>query len=166
MVEVGELAPDFTVPVAGGEAYNDVDEFTLSEALGDGPVVLAFVPAAFTSACTEELCAFRDSLARFEELDARVYGLSVDLPFALNTWMREQGITFPMLSDWDHEVIHSYDAVLDDMYGVVEVARRTVFVLDAAGTVRFRREYPTADPDIDIGEIADAVEAARDPSGP
>jgi peroxiredoxin len=163
MVREGEQAPDFTVPMAGGEAYNDLEEFTLSEVLGDGPVVLAFVPAAFTSACTEELCAFRDSLARFEELDARVYGLSVDLPFALNTWMREQGIDFPMLSDWDHEVIHSYDAVLEDMYGSIEVARRSVFVLDEEGTVVFRRAYRTADPDIDLTEIVEAVAAARQP---
>ena len=54
MVVVGDSAP----------------EFTLSAALADGPVVLAFVPAAFTSACTEELCTVRDSLARFRELES------------------------------------------------------------------------------------------------
>jgi peroxiredoxin len=160
MVEVGERAPAFTVPMAGGGAYNDIEEFTLPEALGGGPVVLAFVPAAFTSACTEQLCSFRDAIARFEALDARVYGLSVDLPFSLNTWMREQDITFPMLSDWDHEVIHLYDAVLDDMYGSIEVARRCVFVVDAGGTVTFRRDYRTADPEVDLAEIEAAVAAA------
>ena len=85
MVQVGEAAPDFTVPMAGGDAYNDL--VTLSEALAAGPVVLAFVPAAFTSACTDELCTFRDSMARFRGLDARVYGLSVDLPFSQKTAM-------------------------------------------------------------------------------
>ncbi len=161
MVDVGDSAPDFTVPVAGGEAYNDIGEFTLSEALAEGPVVLAFVPAAFTSACTEELCAFRDGLARFVDLDARVYGLSVDLPFSQNVWMREEGLTFPLLSDWEHQVIHAYDAVLPDMYGTLEVASRTVFVVDAGGTVTFRQDYDTGDPDIDLAEIEAAVAAAR-----
>jgi peroxiredoxin len=87
MVQVGEAAPDFTVPMADGDAYNDLEPFTLSEALAAGPVVLAFVPAAFTSACTDELCTFRDSMARFRGLDARVYGLSVDLPFSQKTAM-------------------------------------------------------------------------------
>jgi peroxiredoxin len=131
MVQAGDRAPGFTVPEAGGEAYNDLGPFTLSEALGEGPVVLAFVPAAFTSACTEELCTFRDAMALFNDRDARVYDLSVDLPFSQNIWIREEGLTFPMLSDWEREVIHAYDAVLDDMYGSIEVARRTVFVVDA-----------------------------------
>jgi len=159
MVQSGDSAPDFTVPMAGGEAYNDLAQFTLSEALTDGPVVLAFVPAAFTSACTEELCSFRDSIARFRNLDAQVYGLSVDLPFAQNVWIREQGLTVPMLSDWDHEVIHAYDAVLPDMYGSIEVASRTVFVVDTDGTVTFRADYDTGDPDIDFEAIESAVAA-------
>jgi len=160
MVEVGEKAPDFTLPMAGGEAYNDTEEFTLSEALADGPVVLAFVPAAFTSACTEELCTFRDSMARFTSLDAQVYALSVDLPFSQNTWIREQDLAFPMLSDWNHEVIHAYDAVLADTYGSLEVARRSVFVVNTGGTVTFREEYDTSNPDIGMDEIEAAVAAA------
>jgi peroxiredoxin len=160
MVQAGERAPGFTLPMAGGGAYNDIEQFSLSEALGAGPVVLAFVPAAFTSACTEELCRFRDAIARFDDLDARVYGLSVDLPFSQNTWIQEQDLAFPMLSDWNHEVIHRYDAVLEEMYGTLEVARRSVFVVDAGGTVTFRRDYTTADPDIDIGEIERAVTTA------
>ncbi|MEF8783081.1 MAG: redoxin domain-containing protein [Haloarculaceae archaeon] len=89
MVQIGEQAPEFTVPKAGGDAYND---------LGEGPVVLVFVPAAFTSACTEELCTFRDSLARFATLGARVYGVSVDLPFAQNIWIREQDLILTAIS--------------------------------------------------------------------
>jgi peroxiredoxin len=138
MVTEGDTAPDFTVPMAGGDAYNDVEEFTLSDALGDGPVVLAFYPAAFTSGCTEEMCSFRDSMDDFGDLDARVYGVSVDLPFAQNVWMRQHDLNFPMLSDWDHEVIRKYDVVYDDMYGMIEVARRSVFVLDSEGTVTYR----------------------------
>ena len=149
MVEEGQQAPDFTVPLAGGDAYNDLSEFTLSEAIGDGPIVLAFVPAAFTSGCTDELCAFRDTYGEFRELDAAVYGVSVDLPFAQNVWIREHDLGFPMLSDWDHEVIHAYDVVLPDMYGRIEVAQRSVFVIDEEGTVAYRWVRDEENPDFE-----------------
>jgi peroxiredoxin len=165
MVDIGSEAPDFTVPVAGGTAYNDVEPFTLSAALEEGPVVLAFYPAAFTSVCTEEVCAFRDSMSRFDGLDARVYGVSVDLPFAQNVWIEEEGLNFPMLSDWDHEVIEKYDVILEDMYGMVEVAQRSVFVVDSAGVVTYKWVPEGDNPDFDalVSEIGDAVaEAAGD----
>jgi peroxiredoxin len=164
MVDIGSEAPEFTVPVAGGEAYNDVEPFTLSEELGGGPTVLAFYPAAFTSGCTEEMCAFRDSMATFDDLDASVYGVSVDLPFAQNVWIEEEGLNFPMLSDWDHEVIEKYDVVLEDMYGMVEVAERSVFVLDADGVVTYKWVRDGENPDFGalVAEIGDAVAEAAD----
>ena len=65
-----------------------------------------------------------------------------------------------MLSDWSHEVIHAYDAVLEDMYGSIEVAQRTVFVVDTGRTVAAREDYDTSDPDVDVDAIAEAVAAA------
>lgn len=157
MVDVGDSAPDFTVPMAGGSAYNDLESFTLSSALGDGPVVLAFYPAAFTSGCTEEMCAFRDSIDAFESLDARVYGISVDLPFAQNVWMDSLDLDFPMLSDWNHEVIRRFDVVNDDMYGMVETARRSVFVLDEHGIVTYRWIRDGDNPDFEA--FVETIEA-------
>lgn len=138
MVMEGSQAPEFTVPKAGGSAYNDIDEFSLAEALDDGPIVLAFYPAAFTSGCTDEMCAFRDAIPEFAELDAQVCGISVDLPFAQNVWIDQHDLGFPMLSDWNHDVIHAYNVVREDMYDMIEVARRSVFVVDADGIVRYR----------------------------
>lgn len=162
MVDVGDEAPDFTLPLAGGEAYNDMEPFTLSEAIPDGPIVLAFYPAAFTSGCTEEMCSFRDSMGLFDDLDAQVYGVSVDLPFSQNIWIREEGLNFPMLSDWDHEVIYEYDVVLDGMYGMLEVAERSVFVVDTDGVVTYRWVKGDENPDFDelVVEVAEAVEDA------
>jgi len=162
MVDVGDEAPDFTLPLAGGEAYNDIEPFTLSEAIPDGPIVLAFYPAAFTSGCTEEMCSFRDSMGLFDDLDAQVYGVSVDLPFSQNIWIREEGLNFPMLSDWDHEVIYEYDVVLDGMYGMLEVAERSVFVVDTDGVVTYRWVKGDENPDFDelVVEVAEAVEDA------
>ncbi len=159
MIEEGKRAPDFTVPIAGGEAYNDVGEFTLSEHLGSGSVVLAFFPAAFTSGCTEELCTFRDSLSAFEDLDASVYGISTDLPFAQNEFIRQEGLTFPLLSDFDHEAIRKYDVVREDFYDVMSVAERSVFVIDEDGEIVYRwaetdeRDFPAL-----VEEIREIVE--------
>ncbi len=138
MVNKGESAPDFTVPRAGGTRYNDVESFTLSDALGEGPIVLAFFPAVFTSGCTKEMCTFRDSIAAFDDLDAQVFGISVDLPFAQNEWIQQHQLTFPLLSDCEHTVIRLYDVVYPDMYGLVEAAQRSVFVLDKTGTVTYK----------------------------
>ncbi|WP_224449794.1 redoxin domain-containing protein [Haloprofundus salilacus] len=162
MVDIGDKAPDFTVPKAGGETYNDVEPFTLADVVDDGPTVLAFYPAAFTSGCTAEMCAFRDSMEWFDELDARVYGVSVDLPFSQNIWIREEELNFPMLSDWNHDVIHAYDVVLDDMYAMIEVAQRSIFVVDTEGIVTYRWVRDGENPDFDdlVSETREAVEDA------
>ena len=163
-VAVGDRAPDFTVPLAGGDAYNDVEEFTLSEALGDGPIVLAFFPAAFTSGCTTEMCTFRDELAGFEALDAKVYGISTDLPFAQNVFAEQNDLNFPLLSDYRDEIIHEYGVVLEGMYGVVDAAERAVFVLDGEGIVTYKWVREGDNPDFAdlIEEVRVAVEATAD----
>ena len=160
MPEVGDPAPDFTVPMAGGDAYDDVEPFTLSEAVPDGPVVLAFFPAAFTGGCTEELCTFRDELASFESLDAQVYGISVDLPPALNVFSMEQELTFPLLSDFDKHVVEAYDVELEGLYGLSGVAQRSVFVVDTDGVVRYRWVREDGNPDFEwlVEQVCEAVD--------
>ncbi len=162
MVEQGDRAPDFTVPIARGGAYNDVEEFTLSEHLGDGPIVLAFFPAAFTSGCTEELCTFRDSIGAFDALEATVYGISTDLPFAQNVFIQQEGLEFPLLSDFDHEAIEAYDVVLEGFYDIMRVAERAIFVVDREGIVVHRWVREDENPDFErlVEEIREVVEAA------
>lgn len=161
MLNVGDSAPEFTITLASGGAYNDVGTFTLSEVLEDGPVVLAFYPAAFTSGCTDEMCAFRDAMPRFDNLDAQVFGVSVDLPFAQNIWIKQENLNFPMLSDWKHELIHSFDVVLPDMYGQIEVAQRSIFVIDQNGTITYAWVREGDNPDFTdlVNEVETAVAA-------
>lgn len=163
MVEVGDRAPDFTAPLAGGESYHDVEEFTLSAALGDGPIVLAFVPAAFTGWCSSELATFGKAYAKFEAVDARVYGVSVDLPFSQNVWADQLDLPFPLLSDPTHEVIEAYGVVREGLYDVVTVAERSVFVIDADGVVTYKWvEDATEEPDWDalVETVREAAAAA------
>lgn len=163
MVSDGDTAPPVSLPMARGRAYNDVEPFSLDEALDSGPVVLAFFPAVFTSGCTDEMCAFRDSMAAFESLDAAVYGVSVDLSFAQNVFIREHGLNFPLLSDHDREVIRSYDVVQPDMYGHFEVAERSVFVVDVDGTIAYAWVRDGENPDFEpfVDEVREAVAALR-----
>ena len=158
MVTTGDDAPDFTAPVANG----DVDSFSLTEVLDGGPVVLAFFPAAFTGTCTTEMCTFTDRLSAFEDVDADVYGVSVDSPFALNEWREQEGIDFGLISDFEKEIIDDYGVRTAfeelDVYGL---AQRAVFVIDAEGSVTYRwvAEHPGLEPDYEAVERA-TVEAA------
>src|SRR5262245_30511827 len=80
--------------------------------------VLAFFPAAFTSVCTKELCTFRDSMAAFEGVNARVYGISVDSPFSLAEFKKQNNLSFPLLADFKHEAIKAYDIVYPNLANI------------------------------------------------
>lgn len=131
-VDVGAKAPDFTLP------NQDRQNVTLSEELKKGPVVLAFFPAAFSSVCTTEMCTFRDSAADLNKVGARVLGISTDTFFALKAWADQQKLNFPLLSDYNKDVIRMYGVVNPDMIGLKEIAKRAVFVIDRNGVVRYR----------------------------
>jgi glutaredoxin-dependent peroxiredoxin len=128
-LNVGTPAPDFTLPNQDREAV------TLSAQRGH-PVVLAFFPAAFSSVCTTELCTFRDRLSTLNQANAQVYGVSVDTFFALKAFHDAQGLTFPLLSDFNKTVIRDYGVFNDDMIGLKGIAKRAVFVIDKDGIVR------------------------------
>ena len=158
MVDIGDEAPDFTAPLANG----DVETFTLSERLDEAPLVLAFFPASFTPTCTSEMCAFRDRMAAFEDIDATVYGISVDLPYTLNEFRRQNDLSFDLISDERRELIDAYDVADSFSPGNVRVARRAVFVVDGDGTVTYRwlGDNPKQEPDYDAVREA-AAETRR-----
>ena len=158
MVSEGDSAPDFTAPLATQE---DVEEVTLSDEVGDGPVVLAFFPGAFTSVCEDEMCEFQDALTDFESLDASVYGISVDGPFAQQAFAADNDLNFGLVSDFGEEIIADYDVVLESLAGIYgPVAKRSVFVIDDDGTVTY--SWVSDDPGVlpDIDEVRAAVEEA------
>lgn len=163
MVNVGDTAPEFSLLKAGGGGYDNVEKFSLADALGKGPVVLAFYPAAFTGGCTDEMRSFQDAMDWFEAHETSVYGISVDLPFSQNVWIEREGFDFPMLSDADRSVSHDYGVVRQDLFGHLETARRSIFVLDDEGTVRYRWIQSDDLPDFDdvVADVKVAVEDLR-----
>jgi peroxiredoxin len=157
MVSEGDDAPDFTAPLANG----DVTSFTLSDHVGDGPVVLAFFPGAFTSVCSHEMAAFRDRLDEVHEAGGSLFGVSVDLPFALNEFREELGLEFDIVSDTTREVVDAYGIPMNfEELGVNDVAKRSVFVIDDEGTITYAwvSDDPGVEPDYD--EVLAAVEEA------
>ena len=149
-VDVGSKAPDFTL------TNQDRQPVTLSGQRGK-PVVLAFFPAAFSSVCTKEMCTFRDSLAKLGEADAQVYGISVDTFFTLKAFQDHEKLTFPLLSDFNKEVIRDYGVFNEDMIGLKGIAKRAVFVIDKDGIVRHREVLEDARNEPDYGKVFSAL---------
>ena len=156
MVSEGDHAPAFTAPLATG----GIDSFTLSEQLGDGPVVLAFFPGAFTGVCSHEMSTFEERLDEITDAGGRLYGVSVDSPFALNEFRDKLSLSFDLISDANNELVHEYDIAMDfDQFGVCNVAKRSVFVLDDDGVVSYAwvSDDPGVEPDYDAVERAVAA---------
>lgn len=127
----GDIAPRFALPAAPGEIVD------VGARMDTGPVVLLFFPLAFSSVCTEELCAVRDSWEEWTALEAEVFGVSVDSPFVTRRFREELGLPFPLLSDFNHDVGAEYDVLYEDYFGLRGVARRAAFVVGANGRIAY-----------------------------
>lgn len=129
-VEVGEQAPDFALP------DTDLQQVRLSDFRGRKAVVLVFYPFAFTRVCTGELCAIRDELPAFANDDVQVLSVSVDSAVAHRVFAEQEGLTYPMLSDfWPHGGVAQAYGVFNDEMGV---ANRGTFIIDREGIVRWK----------------------------
>lgn len=114
-------------------------------------IVLAFFVGAFTSTCTKEMCEFRDSMARLIDLKAQVIGISVNDPFSNKAFAEKNRLPFPILSDYKREVIKTYGLELPNFAGLngYTVAKRSIFILDDKGIVRYVwiSDNPATEPD-------------------
>ena len=130
-VQVGQAAPDFTLK------NTDMQDVSLNAFRGQKNVVLLFVPLAFTGVCTTELCSVRDNLANYANLNAEVFGISVDSPFSQKAWKEKEQLNFALLSDFNRQAVKAYGAQYDSLLGFQGVAKRAAFVIDKQGTVRY-----------------------------
>jgi peroxiredoxin len=157
MPDTGDQAPTFSATLG----TSDHESFELDDRLGDGPVVLAFFPGAFTPPCTNEMVSLQERHDTFQAAGATVLGVSADSPFSQGAFREEHGIEFDLVSDMAGDTIREYDLEMDipDL-GLYGISNRAVFVLDEDGTVTYRwvADDPTNEPDYD--ELLDAVESA------
>lgn len=147
-ITAGDRAPDFTLKSKSGD---DMKDISLSDYEEKKKVVILFFPLAYTGVCTDEMCLVSGGLADYDALDAQVLGISVDSPFAQEAWARENDIAFPLLSDFNKEVSAAYGAQFEELLGFRGVAKRSAFVIDKTGIVRFASvsDDPTVLPDFD-----------------
>jgi peroxiredoxin len=149
----GSRAPDFQLKSKNDEGLVDIK---LSDGLAQGPVLLLFFPLAFASPCQTEMCTIRDTLKDYEGLNATVYGISIDNPFAQEAFGKANNLNFPLLSDFNKEVTTAYDVLYEDLLGFKGVAKRSVFVVGKDGSVL----YSASDDDPHVQPDFDAVKAA------
>ena len=148
-VGVGDRAPAFTLPANGG------GQVSLGDYAGK-PVVLVFYPGDDTPVCTKQLNSYNNDLAEFEALDAQVLGISAQSVESHDKFSGKHGFKFPLLSDADKAVAGAYGTL-----GPLGFPRRSVFIVDASGTIRYVHRAIAGLTYRSTDELVRAVEAAR-----
>ena len=151
-IQVGQQAPDFTL------YDSDKQKVSLSDYKGKN-VLLLFYPQAFTGTCTKELCSTRDNIALYNQANAQVFGISVDSIFTLAKFKEEQHLNFPLLSDFNKTTSTAYGSLYEnfafDMHGV---SKRSAFIVDKQGIVRYAEVLETATDLPDFSAIQKTLE--------
>ncbi|MCY7310879.1 MAG: redoxin domain-containing protein [Chitinophagaceae bacterium] len=130
-IDIGQAAPDFTL------FSSEKKQVTLSELKGQN-ILLLFFPLAFTKTCTEELCHIRDNISDYNNSDAKVFGISVDALHTLAKYKEDQQLNFTLLSDFNKDVSRLYDSIYEMFgYNMKGVSKRSAFVIDKEGVVRY-----------------------------
>ena len=152
MPQLNDKAPLFELKNTNKEAV------TLSDHIGK-PIVLAFFPGAYTGVCDTEMCSLRDNMDSFNDLNATVFGISVDSPWANGAISKEYNLNFDLLSDYNRDVIKQYVVTFEGLGGLegYESSNRAVVVIDTQGMIKYKwvAENPGIEPD--YSEIINAL---------
>jgi peroxiredoxin len=148
---IGQEAPEFTL--------YDTDKNKVSLAGYRGKnVLLLFFPQAFTSTCTRELCAVRDDIGRYSNVNAEVIGISVDSVFTLKKYKDDQQYNFPLLSDFNKEVADLYGALYTDwILEMKGVSKRAAFIVDKDGILAYTEVLENAGEMPDFAAINEKI---------
>jgi peroxiredoxin len=136
---IGTKAPDFSLPTKTAEGPKQIK---LSGNFGKTNTLLLFFPMAFTGTCTTEMCTISNGLREYSDLNATVYGISGDNPFAQEAWAKKESITVPLLSDYEHKIAKEYDVMYDSFLpqmnlGMGGVPKRSAFIVDREGVIQY-----------------------------
>lgn len=129
-IQIGQQAPNFSV------LSTDRTPVTLDQYKGKN-LLLLFFPLAFTGTCTAELCSTRDNIGVYEDANAEVLAVSVDSNASLKVFKEQNQFNFTLASDFNKTASKAYDAFYDDFFGLHGVAKRSAFVIDKEGVIRY-----------------------------
>ena len=142
---VGTKAPDFSLASKTGDGPKQIK---LSDNFGKTNTLLLFFPMAFTGTCTTEMCCVSMDITAYRSLNATVYGISGDNPFAQEAWAKKESITVPLLSDYEHKVAQQYDVIYDSFLppnlGMGGVPKRSAFIVDREGVIQYAESHDDA----------------------
>ena len=147
-VGVGDTAPDFTLPGTGGT-------HSLAQYRGR-VVVVVFYPGDNTPVCTRQLNAYNDELGQFADLGAQVLAISAQDVDSHEDFSARHGFGFPLLADTDKAVAREWGVL-----GPLGFLRRSVFVVDAAGVIRYAHRAITGVTYRPVTELVEAVRRAE-----
>jgi peroxiredoxin len=147
-IQVGQPAPDFTLK------DQDQRDVRLTDFRGQN-VVLLFYPLDWSPVCTNEHACFVNELKRFEQLNARILGISVDSVWSHKAWAEKLGLGYPLLADFHPKgaVARQYGFYLEDK----GIAARAIVVVDRQGRVAWAKQYEILQVP-DVGEVAAVLE--------
>lgn len=152
-LKAGDKAPNFTLRNTAKE------EVSLDDYRGKSVLIL-FFPLAFTGVCTTELCTVRDDMSYYNSLNIDVLAISVDSLFTLEKFKAEQNLTFPLLSDFNKDVSRAYGSLYEDfVLDMKGVSKRSAFLVDANGTVRYAEVLESAGELPNFEKIKEALQA-------
>lgn len=155
-LKIGDKAPDFTL--ISFTPSNDPVEISLSSYAGKKNVVLLFFPQAFTGVCTEEMCSISENFDQFGNENTEVLGISVDGTFVQKAFAKSNGIKYPLLSDFNRKVIHTYDLVHDTFaHGMKNVYKRSVFIVGKDGLIKYFEITENPGVQISFDKLKEAV---------
>lgn len=147
-VDVGDLAPDFTLPGTSNKSYS------LSQFRGQ-TVVLVFYPGDDTLVCTKQLCAYNNELSQFSNVNAQILAISAQDVASHEAFSAKQGYKFPLLSDTEKTVASLYSVV-----GLFGLPKRSVFVVDANGVIKYAHRSVLGVTYRPVSELIEAVAKA------
>ena len=137
-ITVGDKAPAFTL-------YSEAKQAVSLKDYQGQNLILLFFPLAFTGVCTQEMCTMRDSMGDYNGMNASVLAVSVDSPFTLEKFKQQEKLNFPLLSDFNREVSRQYGSLYEDfVLGMRGVSKRSAFVIDGEGVVRYAEVLDSA----------------------
>jgi peroxiredoxin len=139
-IPAGTKAPDFTLKSATADGLKDVK---LSDNFGRKKTLILFFPLAFTGVCTTEMCDVTAGLGKYSGLNAEVYGISVDSPFAQAAWAKQNAITVTLLSDLNKKVAADYGVLFPGLAGIGDTSARAAFVVGTDGIVQYAEQTAT-----------------------
>ncbi len=137
-IEIGQQSPEFAL-------FNtEKNKVSLADYKGKN-VVLLFFPLAFSGVCTKEMCSMRDDMAKYNGMNAVILGISIDSLFTLGRFKQENQLEFDLLSDFNKEISAMYGCLSETFaFEMRGVAKRSAFVIDAEGIVRYAEVLESA----------------------